>query len=119
MTTVAADIYLRLSDLSKDDRDSFPDREAKLRTEASRLGWSVYRVVIENDVTPDGKRKSASAFKRKEVTLATAAPCSGSTGPVSGRCLTTSWPGGRRRCWARILTGLSATPAILKTLLRL
>jgi site-specific DNA recombinase len=64
-----ADIYLRLSDFRADDRDSFPAREAKLRKEAARLGWDVHRVVIENDIDPDGKRKPASAFKRKEVAL--------------------------------------------------
>src|SRR5215469_8329315 len=68
MATIA-DIYLRLSDFRADDRDSFPGREAALRAEAARLGWDVHRVVIENDVDPDGKRKPASAFKRKEVAL--------------------------------------------------
>jgi hypothetical protein len=64
-----ADIYLRLSDFRADDRDSFPAREAALRAEAARLGWDVHRVVIENDVDPDGRRKPASAFKRREVPL--------------------------------------------------
>jgi site-specific DNA recombinase len=64
-----ADLYLRLSDFRADDRDSFPAREAALRAEASRLGWGVHRVVIENDVDQDGRRKPASAFKRREVTL--------------------------------------------------
>jgi DNA invertase Pin-like site-specific DNA recombinase len=64
-----ADLYLRLSDFRKDDRDSFPARESALRAEASRLGWGVHRVVIENDVDPDGRRKPASAFKRKLVEL--------------------------------------------------
>ena len=64
-----ADLYLRLSDFRADDRDSFPAREAALRAEAARMGWNVHRVVIENDVDPDGRRKPASAFKRKEVAL--------------------------------------------------
>ncbi len=64
-----ADIYLRLSDFRKDDRDSFPDRETKLREKAAELGWGVHRVVIENDVDEDGHRKAAGAFRRREVLL--------------------------------------------------
>lgn len=47
MTT--ADLYLRLSDF-RGDADGFAPRERKLRAEAKRLGWTVGRVVIENDV---------------------------------------------------------------------
>lgn len=60
-------LYLRLSDFRKEDPDSFPEREAKLRALATSLGWEVVQVVIENDVTPDGKRRNASAFKRKKI----------------------------------------------------
>ena len=63
-TATRADLYLRLSDFRADDEGSFPAREAKLRAEAARLGWAVHRVVIENDVRPDGSRKPASAWKR-------------------------------------------------------
>jgi DNA invertase Pin-like site-specific DNA recombinase len=62
MTT--ADLYLRLSDFRCDDEGSFPAREAKLRDEAARLGWAVHRVIVENDMRPDGSRKPASAWKR-------------------------------------------------------
>lgn len=64
--TISADIYLRLSDLA--NGDTFDGREAKLRREADRLGWTVHRVVTENDVNGNGKLKPASAFKRKRIT---------------------------------------------------
>lgn len=64
--TISADIYLRLSDLA--NGDTFTGREAKLRREADRLGWTVHRVVTENDVNGNGKLKPASAFKRKRIT---------------------------------------------------
>jgi len=59
------DIYLRLSDPASEE--SFDGREAKLRSEASHLGWIVHRVVVENDVDDDGMPKPASAFKRKMI----------------------------------------------------
>jgi DNA invertase Pin-like site-specific DNA recombinase len=67
-TTITADVYLRLSDFRADDADSFPARERKLRAKAAELGWTVARTVIENDLTEDGRRKPASAFKRRRIT---------------------------------------------------
>lgn len=79
MTTTTAKraiLYLRLSDLRADDLNangngkSFDDRERTLRELAARLGWTVVRVVIENDVAArNGKQRNASAFKRRKVTL--------------------------------------------------
>jgi DNA invertase Pin-like site-specific DNA recombinase len=47
-----------------------PAREKLLRDLAAKLGWQVHQVVIENDVVEgDGRRKPASAFKRKVVAL--------------------------------------------------
>ena len=67
MTT--ADLYLRLSDFRADDADSFPAREVKLRAKAADLGWTVHEPpIIENDLTEDGSRKPASAYKRQRVT---------------------------------------------------
>lgn len=60
-----ADLYLRLSDFRADDADSFGAREARLRAKAAELGWTVGRVQIENDVAEDGRRKPASAYKRR------------------------------------------------------
>ena len=64
---IPADLYLRLSDF-RDDSDGFAAREAKLRQEAARLGWTVARVVIENDIAGngDGKRRGVSAYKRAQ-----------------------------------------------------
>jgi site-specific DNA recombinase len=61
------DLYLRLSDLRTEE--AFDKRIAKLRSLADTLGWIVFRVVIENDMTPspDGKLRPASAFKRKKI----------------------------------------------------
>ena len=63
--TATADLYLRLSDFRQDDEGSFPARQAKLEAKAAELGWDVHRVVIENDIRPDGSRKPASAWKRQ------------------------------------------------------
>ena len=65
---IPADLYLRLSDFRDDSDGSFAAREAKLRGEAARFGWTVARVVIENDVTDGDKPRPASAFKRKRIT---------------------------------------------------
>jgi site-specific DNA recombinase len=65
---VTADLYLRLSDFRSEDADSFPAREKGLRSKAAELGWTVGRVVVENDITEDGRRKAASAWKRRKVT---------------------------------------------------
>src|SRR5216683_709372 len=61
------DLYLRLSDLRTEE--VFDKRIAKLRSLADTLGWLVFRVVVENDMTPspDGKLRPASAFKRKKI----------------------------------------------------
>lgn len=66
--TITADLYMRLSDGRKEN-GTFAEREAKLRARAKTLGWTVSRVVIENDITPGGKAKPASAYKRRKVTL--------------------------------------------------
>ena len=62
------DAYLRLSDLRIED--DFQKRKAKLTTFANALGWTVHRVIIENDVMPpgsNGKVRMASAFKRRRI----------------------------------------------------
>jgi site-specific DNA recombinase len=69
-----ADLYLRLSDFRADDVDSFGARETKLRAAADGLGWRVRRVITENDVTEDGRRKPASAYKRQLVRGADGSP---------------------------------------------
>jgi len=65
MTTMC-DLYLRLSDGR--DLATLDARERVLRAEAGRRGWEVHRVVIENDLTPNGTR-NASAFKRRRIPL--------------------------------------------------
>lgn len=68
-SALTAVIYLRLSD-ARTTNDTFDDREAELRQHAARLGWRVGTVVTENDLNPlTGKRKSASAWKKKTVTV--------------------------------------------------
>src|SRR5947209_19030458 len=69
-------IYLRLSDLRDDDLNengdgaTFSSREEKVRELAERLGWTVFKVIIENDIDrKNGKARNASAFKRRKVTL--------------------------------------------------
>jgi site-specific DNA recombinase len=64
-TVTTCDIYLRLSDARIEE--AFEGREAKLKTFADVLGWTVHRVVVENDVFPDGRPKPASAWKRRKV----------------------------------------------------
>lgn len=62
-------LYLRLSDLRKENT-SLEDREAALRWRAALLGWTVVRVVIENDEMKPGRksgRRMASAFKRRRI----------------------------------------------------
>jgi DNA invertase Pin-like site-specific DNA recombinase len=58
------DLYLRLSD-GRTENGSFTDREKSLRGKAKVLGWTVHRVVIENDLMNGSK--SASAFKRRKI----------------------------------------------------
>ena len=63
-----ADLYLRLSDLRLEEQ--LDGREARLRATAADYGWTVYRVIIENDMVPangDGTRRPASAFKRRKI----------------------------------------------------
>lgn len=70
-STTLADLYLRLSDLRNEE--ALDGREARLRTEAERLGWTVHRVITENDLGPggngDGRSRPASAFKRRKIRL--------------------------------------------------
>lgn len=69
--------YLRLSDLRDEDLTedgdvkSFEARETALRNFAAGLGWPVIEVIRENDFvrSKNGKRRGASAFKKKRVTL--------------------------------------------------
>jgi site-specific DNA recombinase len=69
--------YLRLSDLRDEDLTedgdvkSFEARETALRNFAAGLGWPVIEVIRENDFvrSKDGKRRGASAFKKKRVIL--------------------------------------------------
>jgi site-specific DNA recombinase len=65
------DAYLRLSDGRVEE--AFEGREVRIRTEAGRRGVTIRRVVVENDLNPDGTIKPASAFKRKKITLPTGA----------------------------------------------
>jgi hypothetical protein len=67
-----ADIYLRLSDFRKDDADSFPDREKRLRELAGRLGWAVRRVAIENDVDEVGQRNQRLRSSARKSSIPTA-----------------------------------------------
>jgi site-specific DNA recombinase len=64
----SADLYLRLSDF-RDDDEGFSGRERKLRQRAAELGWTVGRLVVENDLMPNrnGRARPASAFKRKRI----------------------------------------------------
>lgn len=66
MTAKTSDLYLRLSD-ARNENGSFAAREQALRRLAAARGWTVRRVVTENDIGPDGKPKPASAFKRRKV----------------------------------------------------
>ena len=61
------DLYLRLSDLRVEE--DFDKRKAKLTAFATALGWTVFRVIVENDLTParNGKVRMASAFKRRRI----------------------------------------------------
>jgi DNA invertase Pin-like site-specific DNA recombinase len=64
-----ADLYLRLSDARLEE--ALDGREAKLRAMAADLGWTVYRVIVENDMVPgngNGVLRPASAFKRRRIT---------------------------------------------------
>jgi site-specific DNA recombinase len=69
--------YLRLSDLRDEDLTedgdvkSFEARETALRNFAAGLGWPVIEVIRENDFvrSKNGKRRGASAFKKKRVIL--------------------------------------------------
>lgn len=65
--TIMCDLYLRLSD-GRNENGSFQTRAAALRVRATQLGWTVHRVIVENDLTP-GASRNASAFKRRKITL--------------------------------------------------
>ena len=58
-------IYLRLSDARVEEE--FEGREAKCRAFAGILGWTVHRVIVENDVGANGRPKPASAWKRRKI----------------------------------------------------
>jgi site-specific DNA recombinase len=58
-------LYLRQSDLRGDD--DLGGRERQLRARAAELRWPVERVIIENDLTKDGRRKGVSAWKRRKI----------------------------------------------------
>ena len=65
----AADLYLRLSDARNEEQ--LEGREARLRVHAAGLGWTVHRVITENDLVPgngDGTLRPASAWKRRKIT---------------------------------------------------
>jgi len=67
-TETLADLYLRLSDARLEE--ALDGREAKLRAKAADFGWTVYRVIIENDMMPgngNGLLRPASAFKRQKI----------------------------------------------------
>ena len=106
MPSTNADLYLRLSDFRADDADSFPAREKALRTRAAELGWTVNAVVVENDVSQDGRRKPASAYKRVKVTGPDGRPVMAFGRPVF-RVL--------RPGWQQVLTdlGTGAATAVL------
>ncbi len=87
----SADLYLRLSDFRADDIDSFTSRETRLRAEAARLGWLVNRVVVENDLAADGRRKPASAYKRQLVRRADGTPKTDDYGRRVYRVLRPGW----------------------------
>ena len=55
MRMPTCDIYLRLSDARLEE--ALTGREAKCRAQAELWGWTVRRVVVENDVFPDGRVK--------------------------------------------------------------
>src|SRR5262245_44200029 len=65
VTMPTCDIYLRLSDARVEE--AFEGREAKCRAFAAAIGWTVHRVVTENDVFEDGRPKPASAWKRRKI----------------------------------------------------
>ena len=67
---------LRLSDLRVSDLDadgnspSLQDMERRIRACGSSMGWTVGRVIVENDLAPRyGKMRSVSAFKRRKIRL--------------------------------------------------
>jgi DNA invertase Pin-like site-specific DNA recombinase len=65
---ILADLYLRLSDARLEE--ALDGREARLRAQAADLGWTVYRVIVENDMVPgngNGVLRPASAFKRRKI----------------------------------------------------
>jgi len=99
--TSECDIYLRLSDAAIEGE--LDPREEALRAEAKRIGWSVRRVVRENDLSANGQ---ASAWKRKKITTP--------TGEVK---LTTIRPG-FRSVLADIMTGVNLLAEDLDRMLR-
>lgn len=70
-----ADLYVRYSDLrienitESGEAKNITNAVKLLRERSTQYGWHVGEVIIENDVTGDGKLKPASAYKRKKITL--------------------------------------------------
>jgi DNA invertase Pin-like site-specific DNA recombinase len=67
--------YVRLSDLRADDLDlnghapSLDDQSRRIREWCAGRGWPAPEILVENDLTKEGKPKPASAFKRRKVRL--------------------------------------------------
>ena len=67
--------YVRLSDLRAEDLDlggrssSLDDQTRRIMQWCSARGWPAPEVLVENDLTKEGKPKPASAFKRRKVRL--------------------------------------------------
>jgi site-specific DNA recombinase len=65
--------YVRLSDLRTDDLDldgtspSLGDQQKRIRDWCSQRGWPMPEILVENDLTKEGKPKPASAYKRRKI----------------------------------------------------
>ena len=103
------DLYLRLSDPRNEE--ALEGREARLRAEAARVGWTVNQVIIENDLTPgvngNGRSRPASAFKRQKIKL-----------PNGQTALRTVRPGFRDVLLPDIMNGINLLAEDLDRLLR-
>jgi len=70
---VAAIGYVRLSDIRTVDLDpdgtvpGLLDQERRVREHCERLGWTLAEILVEADVTKDGRVKGVSAYKRRQV----------------------------------------------------
>jgi hypothetical protein len=88
-------IYVRLSDTTDDAAGaaSLADQVDQARQRADGLGWTVGKVLTENDLTGSGKRSHASAYKQVKVVHPDGREGGGAGGP-SGR----AEGAGRRGC---------------------